>query len=490
MPYIDEQALNAALLRRSAIAGIQSDLNISSDRNYDLAFEYPPTEMLDHGVYQKLFDRHPMATKVVTLLPDEAWQDEPLVYDQDKPEESPFEKAVKDFNLDYELWSRLHALDVLSGIGHYGCMLIGIDDDKSLQEPVEEVVNQDQEDDGIKQGDYGITFLRSFAEGHCQIQTYNQDAQSPRYGLPELYSLTFVDHENRQSTTESVHWSRIIHVADNALYGDVIGVPRMRPVINTLFDIRKVLGSSAEMYWLGAFPGMSVEIDEKPGTTVDIEAIKEQLYQYTQGLKRYVGLVNARVNTMSQTIVDPRNQIEQYIEQICIYLNCPIRVFKGAESAHLAADQDQRVWNNRIMRRQRMHLTPRIILPTINRLVTLGAIPQPVNNPNVEWPDLNGDTPEKKAEYSKVITDAMAAYLSNNLQQLITIEDYLVKVWNFSTDEVDSIVKKSEDETLKGLEDDESQYQPPAQFTPQQNRRNKHAKRGDTIKHTHTSRPR
>src|SRR6185312_3650467 len=150
--------------------------------------------------------------------------------------------------------------------------------------------------------------------------------------------------------TVRVHWSRVIHIADNLRNSEIFGVPRMQPVYNRLLDLRKLYGGSAEMYWAGAFPGLSLETNPQLGgdVLIDQSAVRSMMGQYRNGLQRYLQLTGMSAKVLSPTVVDPTQQVDKQIEAICIELTIPVRVFKGSERGELASNQDDSTWNDRV----------------------------------------------------------------------------------------------------------------------------------------------
>jgi len=99
---------------------------------------------------------------------------------------------------------------------------------------------------------------------------------------------------------------------------------------------------------------------------------------------------------MAPTVVDPTAQIAVQIEAICIKLGIPIRIFKGSERGELASSQDDAAWNDRLRLRQMYYITPRIVIPFIDRLIMLGVLSEPVGY-SVTWDDLESTTKADKA---------------------------------------------------------------------------------------------
>ena len=102
--------------------------DIYDECGYPRSGEYVPPQK-----YQDLFDREPIANRVVEVFPKECWQTQPEVYeDEDLEKETEFEKAwgnlakrlrgESSFFQDKEgspIWEYLLRADILSGIGHY-----------------------------------------------------------------------------------------------------------------------------------------------------------------------------------------------------------------------------------------------------------------------------------------------------------------------------------------------------------------------------------
>jgi len=53
----------------------------------------------------------------------------------------------------------------------------------------------------------------------------------------------------------------------------------------------------------------------------------------------------------------------------------------------LASGQDDSTWNDKIRGRRNDYCTPRMVVPFINRLIQVGALPVPTDKYKVVWPD-------------------------------------------------------------------------------------------------------
>lgn len=552
---------------------------------------YPQTTGFDGEQFFDLYDREPIGTRVVELFPKESWKVEPTVYeDEDSESVTPFEEAwdALDENLrgvqsHYKpeagsiVWEYLYRADMLSGIGSFGIILLGIDDGKLLQDPVDGVpldgrakdisgvsqiqtaptqsppstqigdsyktsdpntddtTESDKDDDvsraleskeidtaqnpdyavagkddspatadasdvskdiyGGQMGDTSyplvsrmgtdalyrgtqftvlppedaagkparkdakLLFIRCFDEHLVQVVQYEADMTNPRFGQPVMYLVTLNDPRQPHTgvglplATVRVHWSRVIHLADNLTSSEVFGVPRMRPVLNPILDIQKVRGGSAEMYWKGAFPGISVETHPQLGgdVSIDTAGIRDMMENWMNGLQRYMAFSGMAAKTLSPQVVDPEKQIQVQIEAICIKLGCPKRVFMGSERGELASSQDDEQWNDQIRYRQHNYVTPRIIVPFIDRLIAIGVLPEPSeeNGYKVEWPDLEAIGKKDKAAIAFQMTQAIAAYISGNCESLLPPFDFMTRILEMEEDQVQEILDAAQKELKK-----------------------------------------
>ena len=87
-----------------------------------------------------MFIRHPVGKAVVSRPVEGCWRTLPEVVESDlKKEETQFEKAWKSLTLNksLKLFNKLRRADLLSGIGPYGVLFLGVDGDQNdLAQPV------------------------------------------------------------------------------------------------------------------------------------------------------------------------------------------------------------------------------------------------------------------------------------------------------------------------------------------------------------------
>ena len=335
----------------------------------------------------------------------------------------------------------------------------GISTDGPLDpKDLEAINNPDEDTDGQYMGPkyeprVNLNYIRVFPQAQAQITQYERDISSPRFGQPVMYLITFNDPRMQHSGTglpiasQNVHWTRIIHIADNLTSSEVFGVERMRTVLNNLLSLKKLYPGSAEMYWRGAFPGYSLETNPQLGgdVSIDEESTRNMMEDYTNGLQRFLLLMGMSAKSLAPQVVDPTPQINVQIEAICIKLGIPIRVFKGSERGELASSQDDEAWNDRLKKRQSQYITPRIIVPFVDRLINIGVLPKPKGY-SVSWEDLDSLNDSEKATNANTLTTALSAYISGSCESLITPKDYLVHFMHFTDEQAESMIESAKAE--------------------------------------------
>lgn len=451
---------NASIVRSSILTKLFDDR-----RDIDFECGYPKEIKMEQ--YETLYQREGIAQRVVSILPEDSWSEDPAVYETEDPEnQTVFEEMWEALLKEKNLFHYLHRADELSGVGRFGILLLGLSDGKMLNESVEGI-NERGEAAFNDEGRYELIYLRAFSESNVDIKSREHDRTNPRFGQPVMYNVTFQEDvgpltskemevvtgdksKSYTKTTEvEVHWTRVIHIADNRKTSEIYGTPRMKPVYNRLYDIRKILSGSGEMFWKGAFPGYSFEMTPdatEDGATVDADSLRTEFEKYSNGLQRYLAITGLSAKSLAPQVSDPKAHIETQLRAIAITLGVPYRIFLGTEEAKLASVQDVTTWNKRTNKRQDKYITPLILRPFIDRLIALGILPAPAeeNGYTVMWPDLNAPTDKDKADNAKIKAEALSKYLAGGVDTLIPPEEWLKMFMGLSQQEVDQIMKSAE----------------------------------------------
>lgn len=490
----------------NAIASRTQFLRRLTDPKKDIEAECGHPEFISTADYKLKFERGDVADRIIRLYPEECFSEPPLIYETEDEDETDFEKRWKELNETWRLSSILLRADVLSGVGRFGIIVLGINDGKSLDQPVEVVVNEakrlsalaatpNEEDDGVEPDDlpegpkYRLLYLRTFDESLVTIKKLETDPTSIRFGHPLVYEVK-VWNENTVNeagevqapatssgfnktlpdgkvvgTTMDVHWSRVIHLCDNRTTDDIFGQPRLKKVFNRVLDLHKVTGGSGEMFYKGGFPGLSLEtLPTDEPVEIDKAATKDEMEEYYNGLKRYIALEGMTAKSLAPQVADPGPHADLQLRLISIALSCPWRIFTGSEVGQLASGQDVKAWNGRVQTRRVEYVSPFIIRPFVDRLIVLGILPKPEGSPDdeapsrtdglpkylIHWNDRNAASEQEKAEVAEKRTNAIAKYVSGGCDQVIPPEHFLELIIGFDAEEVEAILNEAEETMEEG----------------------------------------
>lgn len=455
-------------------------------RNFDKEFGYPDFP-LTPTQYEQLWREESVAKRIVEVFPLECWSSYPEITENDKPSLTPFEVKWKLIEDRIFPWHYLQRADILSGIGRFGGLFLGIaDGQRDLSKPVKGIQYDRVKGQYVNTGaKYEVMYMRAFSENLIQIAQSETDMSNARYGQPTIYNIDFADPDDNSSngtferisedagpgTTggtanrnrTKVHWTRIIHLADNRASSEIYGIPRMEQVGRRIYDIRKILGGSAEMFWRGAFPGYSFET--QPGLAdmaeLDEDSIRAQFEEYSKGMKRYLALTGMTSKSLAPQVADPTGHMLQQLQMICIAMGVPMRIFMGSEAGHLASEQDAVTWNRRLRARQIQYLNPMAIRPLVDRFSLIGALPR-VSNYNIKWNDINNASDGDKADVGLKLAQTLLQYVTSGAEEIIPVKMFFTKILGWDEKEADATLKELE----KGKKLTKKVWEEPKQIGP------------------------
>jgi hypothetical protein len=450
LPQMMMAANSADLIRSQMFSSM-----IDPRRNIDEECGYPAS--INKEQFKRLYDREGVAKRVVKIWPEECWSMDPEVYETEESTETAFEQAWNELKDRLNIWAHLLKVDELSGIGRFGVLLLGVDDGLELDKPLQGVSGGlTPAPSKAKKAKVSkarkLLYLRAFDESVIEITARELDPKNARFGQPTMYEIRFVDMDTVGMMTKSVrattvHWTRVLHVADNRETSEVYGQPRMEVVYNRIYDLQKVAGGSGEMFWKGGFPGYAFELSpdaEAAGAEIDEAAMKEQISDWMNGLQRWLSLRGVTAKSLTPQVSDPASHVEVIMSLLAFSLGIPKRVFMGSEQAQLASGQDVRTWNKRVKKRQDRYVTPMLIREFVQRLIDIGILPTPAEF-TVEWPDLNTVTDDEKAGVAKTRTEALSSYVGGGVEALIPPLEYFTMILGMEQDQAEEIIRAAEE---------------------------------------------
>lgn len=346
--------------------------------------------------YFDVYERQDIAVRIVDAYPDATWREAPTPIGDEN-----FKTQFKALCDRLNLLRSLHRLDRLMCLGHYGVLLLGLDGGEPTHTPA-------------VGSDYRLMYVQPHSERTAQITKWDNDPNSPRYGLPEMYQIrTGVSWTGVGGGERSlaVHWSRVIHVAERPLEDVSIGTPVLRPVFNRLMDLDKLLGGSAEMYWQNVAMLLAFMADADVEWDPDeAQQMKDQLEEMQNGLRRMLRLRGVEAQNLAPGLqgADPTGHIDKQIDMIAGTTGIPKRIMLGNEAGELASTQDETNWQGRVAERREQVATPIFLDQLSSRLIKLGVLSGEFTG--FEWPESDTLGERGRAEVADMVASAVQKY--------------------------------------------------------------------------------
>ncbi len=235
-----------------------------------------------------------------------------------------------------------------------------------------------------------LLYLQPYSQPNAEIRGLEDDPTNARFGMPNMYEITAANplstlgssavaqtSGNRSIKQQKflVHHSRIVHIAEDTLENNFLGIPRLEAVFNLLDDLLKVSGGTSETFWLAGNRGMQADIDKDTELTPeDANALSDELEDYTHQLSRWIKTRGVTVKNLGSDVPNPKESFNMLIALISGATGIPRRILTGSEAGQLASDQDRANWSDRIVERRVNFAEPNIITPTIVQLSAAGIL--------------------------------------------------------------------------------------------------------------------
>lgn len=361
--------------------------------------------------YYARYERQDVARAVIDKPVDATWRGGFTIEESGDDKETTLEKEFKGLYDRLKLVAMLSRVDRLAGIGQYGALLLGLSDVSTIPDWAQPVTAST----GLS-----IVYLRPLSEGSCKIQSLEDDPTDPRFGLPKYYKVELGAEYSEEFSLNvpnklRVHWSRIIHVAEGELEVDLFGTPRLKPILNRLYDLEKLVGGSAEMFWRNARPGYQGKVDQDYTFTPETaEALQKQLEEFEHDLRRFLVNEGVSLEQLASQVYDPASHVDVQIQMISAVTGIPKRVLTGSERGELASTQDRDNWFDYVNSRRNSFAEPNIIRPFIDRLIELRILPEPsTGRYSVRWAPLYETSDKDKAEVGRIRAEALKSYFAS-----------------------------------------------------------------------------
>jgi hypothetical protein len=330
------------------------------------------------------------------------------------------------------LKSKFKRLDKLSAIGEYGVLLLGLSDVASPSDFAQPVQGQ-----GLK-----LNYVKPYSQQNASIQTYQTDPKDPRYGLPLLYEINMARSNARGNEPTLVHHTRVIHVTGELLESETHGKPELEAGWNRLKDLEKVMGSSAEAFWLNVRGLMHFNVQEgKKLAQGDWDNLKEQLDEVEHGFRRALRTKGVDLNQIKLQITDPSKHVDVLIQALSAVYEIPKRILTGSERGELSSAQDRTEWMEKIQTRREERVEEQIVRPFVDVCIRYGVLPEAgAEGYDVVWSDLFTPSEKDKAEVAQIRSKALESYAKiPGMQDLFPFDLFVQYVLNMPDEVNDKI---------------------------------------------------
>lgn len=386
-------------------------------RNYQEIFGWDETITPENMAY--MYNRGGIAKRIVDAYPDAIWARPPEIWAEG---DEAWTKAWENFINNHEVWPYLHKLDRLCGLGQYAVILLGTDK-PGLERPL------------TKAG--ALNFLQPYGQVAAKIDRWDTNPQSETFGRPLLYRIYPESPELstgsmigvRQATpTRSsflVHHSRILHTARGTLENDIFGTPLLAPNWDYLTDLRKIVGSSSESYWIMANRGLQANIDKDMALgSEDAAALQDEIEEFYNGFRRFVRTKGVELTPLVNDVADPKGPFDVLVTLISGTSGIPKRILLGSEAGQLASTQDKGNWAERLEEDMGLHVEPHVLRPFIKKLIGIGILPPMAEGARLRilWPDAYRMSPLERGQ-----TQAQTARSLANIVKMLESESEAVR---------------------------------------------------------------
>ena len=440
-------ALTSVLLARAQLLGTMGK-SFGTQRDIFKALGYETNP--NFFSYWWRYRRTSLGRRVIQAFPKACWQRFPTVEENQKNEQTAFEAAFSEFLDTVGLFRILRRLDILSGIGEYGVLYLGFatNDPKQPLRPGEPLL-----------------FIRPFTSDVAVVDALVNESSDPRYGLPLYYKIQMSKDGTMlkggggsAGISQVVHYSRVIHVAEDVDDGEIYGTPRLEPCLNDLQTLDYVVGGSGEMFWQGAFPGhafLTRDGVQFPTDTTRKTAMEDEIGDYVHGLKRYMKLSGVDIHDFQPQAISPREHYDVLVSNISAATGIPKRILLGSERGELASTQDRDNWADKVMDRQANFCEPVILRSLIDRLIFAKVFPEPSESYSIVWPPIQAPNIIDQSMTAKAVAEAVTTYASGPAEYVMPRSMFLKKYLGFTVEEVEeveAIVSELPDLPIEGEE--------------------------------------
>jgi uncharacterized protein len=232
-----------------------------------------------------------------------------------------------------------------------------------------------------------------------------------------------LDTQGKPEQWVDVHPSRVQILAEGSVGDFFEGVPLLLAGFNSLVDLEKITGGSAESFLKNSARVLAFEYDAQSSiqTAVGATSAEDVKAKHEERVKALnsnqdaaVVMQGGKATTLQTQTHDPRGAWEVAACTFAASVQIPFTILFGQQKGRLASDEDKADWAARCASRQVNELTP-MLTELVTRLQAAGLVD--AGEFEVEWPPLDAPSDADKVELLKGYTAAMQQASSAGLTE-------------------------------------------------------------------------
>lgn len=458
-PLLDDEQLQHFINTSTTILkrDMTSLFGVSHNGKRDLqkVYGYPDEGSLTYDYFYTQYQLNGVANRIVSMPARSCWRDGAEL--REDPEANDVLFADEMAALDRAgLFDALEECDILNRLGEYAVLYIGLPDTNDTALAIEKKGSESDLED---------IYFAAYSQDSAVIAKYDTEITSPRYGLPETYTLTptgitsgTTAADQRQSIT--AHWSRVVHMAEGSLGNKLTGIPALKPIINRVLDLEKTTGGAAEAFYRNAAQKLTFAVDKEYKISEDqFKAFQSDMEDFINQWKNAIGATGLKVNSLEVPMADPKPATEAAWSFIAAYTGVSRRIWTGEGSGQLTGNEDKASFNQLISDRQKQ-LCAGWLLTGLRAIEKAGLIKMPAKFV-ITWPlptAMDEETESKvnlnNAKAAEARAGAIAAYvMAPGAESIIPPKEFLTTVMALEGEALDRLVAELGE--MKGVGDGE-----------------------------------